>query len=41
VNENDSFRLMESEVAGAIIGAVVAGLFLWDLTQRALERFFG
>ena len=38
---NDSFRLIEEETAGAIIGALVACLFLWDVVNRAIERFLG
>jgi hypothetical protein len=38
---NDTFRLLSEEQAGALLGALVATLFMYDVCQRALERFFG
>jgi hypothetical protein len=33
----DTFRLLTEEQAGALIGALVAGLFVYDLIQRVTE----
>jgi hypothetical protein len=41
MEKNDSFRLISDEVAGAIIGGIVASLFLYDLTNRLMEKVFG
>ena len=37
----DAFAIFDSEIAGAIIGAIVAALVLYDIGQRIVERFFG
>ena len=34
MKEGDSFRLVTEEQAGALIGALVAVLFVYDLIQR-------
>jgi hypothetical protein len=41
MKNSDTFRLLTEEQAGALLGLLVGSLFLWDVTQRALERFFG
>ena len=41
MDRNDTFRLLTEEQAGALIGALVAALFLYDLAQRLAERFGG
>ena len=41
MKDNDTFRLLESPTAGTILGLIAACLFLYDVTMRALEKFFG
>jgi hypothetical protein len=39
--KQDAFALLDSETAGAILGVVVAALFLFDLAMRVIEKVFG
>jgi hypothetical protein len=35
----DAFQIIPPEVAGAILGAFVAALFVYDVLARLMERF--
>ena len=35
----DAFQIIPPEVAGAILGALVAALFVYDVLARLVERF--
>lgn len=41
MRSDDSFRLISEEAAGAIVGGVVAALFVWDVIQRVKEMLVG
>jgi hypothetical protein len=41
MDTKDTFRLISEETAGAIIGAVVAALVVYDLLQRFREWAVG
>ena len=41
MDRNDTFRLLTEEQAGAIIGAFVAALFIYDVIQRVREWLLG
>lgn len=38
MESGDSFRLVSEETAGAILGAIVSALFIYDVIQRLIER---
>jgi hypothetical protein len=41
MESGDSFRLLTEEQAGAVIGALVASMVLYDTYNRIVEKFFG
>ena len=41
MKENDTFRLLTEEQAGFLLGLIAAGLFIYDVTMRAMERLLG
>jgi hypothetical protein len=41
MEKNDTFRLLTEEQAGFLLGLIAGGLFVYDVTCRALERFAG
>ena len=39
MRDNDAFKILTDEQAGFLLGLIAGGLFVYDVTCRALERF--